>query len=203
MVNFHRLREPLALFSASRWFAACPAREGRPTTQASLRLVVTEVSVDLFFPCVVVGHRGYSGSGRRRAFRVEAAPRTRSQRFLEPNSRSDRRRRRGRAGSRLSAEPGALGKLGAAVNKLLEDLEQRGAQLQDREQLFQRLVETVHDAVLVHRKRDSVCQFALSVAARAELRRCRRPAADRFRGAGICRAGGKQFAAAAGGRIRR
>jgi diguanylate cyclase (GGDEF)-like protein/PAS domain S-box-containing protein len=52
----------------------------------------------------------------------------------------------------LSAEPGALGKLGSAVNKLLEDLELRGALLQDREQLFQRLVETVHDAVLVHRK---------------------------------------------------
>jgi len=52
----------------------------------------------------------------------------------------------------LNAEPGALGRLGAAVNKLLEDLELRGAQLQDREQLFQRLVETVHDAVLVHRK---------------------------------------------------
>jgi diguanylate cyclase (GGDEF)-like protein/PAS domain S-box-containing protein len=52
----------------------------------------------------------------------------------------------------LSAEPGALGKLGGAVNKLLEDLEHRGAQLQDREQLFQRLVETVHDAVLVHRQ---------------------------------------------------
>jgi diguanylate cyclase (GGDEF)-like protein/PAS domain S-box-containing protein len=51
-----------------------------------------------------------------------------------------------------SVEPGALRKLGAAVNKLLEDLEQRGAQLQDREQLFQRLVETVHDAVLVHRE---------------------------------------------------
>jgi diguanylate cyclase (GGDEF)-like protein/PAS domain S-box-containing protein len=51
----------------------------------------------------------------------------------------------------LAAEPGALGKLGAAVNKLLEDLQLRGAQLQDREQLFQRLVETVHDAVLVHR----------------------------------------------------
>jgi diguanylate cyclase (GGDEF)-like protein/PAS domain S-box-containing protein len=50
-----------------------------------------------------------------------------------------------------STEPGALRKLGAAVNKLLEDLERRGAQLQDREQLFQRLVETVHDAVLVHR----------------------------------------------------
>jgi len=52
----------------------------------------------------------------------------------------------------LSAEPGALGRLGGAVNKLLEDLELRGAQLQDREHLFQRLVETVHDAVLVHRK---------------------------------------------------
>jgi len=52
----------------------------------------------------------------------------------------------------LNAEPGALGRLGGAVNKLLEDLELRGAQLQDREHLFQRLVETVHDAVLVHRK---------------------------------------------------
>ena len=52
----------------------------------------------------------------------------------------------------LASEPGALGQLGSAVNKLLDDLHQRGAQLQDREQLFQRLVETVHDAVLVHRK---------------------------------------------------
>ena len=52
----------------------------------------------------------------------------------------------------LGSEPGALGKLGESVNKLLADLEARGAQLQDREQLFQRLVETVHDAVLVHRK---------------------------------------------------
>jgi diguanylate cyclase (GGDEF)-like protein/PAS domain S-box-containing protein len=46
-----------------------------------------------------------------------------------------------------------LGRLGSAVNSLLESLEQRGARLQDREQLFQRLVETVHDAVLVHRER--------------------------------------------------
>jgi diguanylate cyclase (GGDEF)-like protein/PAS domain S-box-containing protein len=51
----------------------------------------------------------------------------------------------------LNGEPGALGRLGAAVNKLLEGLELRGAQLEDREQLFQRLVESVHDAVLVHR----------------------------------------------------
>ncbi len=52
----------------------------------------------------------------------------------------------------LEGKPEALGQLGAAVNKLLENLEQRGARLQDREQLIQRLVETVHDAVLVHRK---------------------------------------------------
>jgi diguanylate cyclase (GGDEF)-like protein/PAS domain S-box-containing protein len=52
----------------------------------------------------------------------------------------------------LEGKPGALGQLGFVVNKLLEDLELRGARLQDREQLFQRLVETVHDAVLVHRK---------------------------------------------------
>lgn len=51
----------------------------------------------------------------------------------------------------LNAEPGALGRLGAAVNKLLEDVQLRGSLLQDREQLFQRLVETMHDAVLVHR----------------------------------------------------
>jgi diguanylate cyclase (GGDEF)-like protein/PAS domain S-box-containing protein len=54
-------------------------------------------------------------------------------------------------GVSLAAEPGALGKLGATVNKLLEDLQARGALLQDREALFQRLVETVHDAVVVHR----------------------------------------------------
>jgi diguanylate cyclase (GGDEF)-like protein/PAS domain S-box-containing protein len=53
----------------------------------------------------------------------------------------------------LDGNPKALGQLGSAVNKLLEDLEQRGARLMDREQLFQRLVETVHDAVLVHRER--------------------------------------------------
>ena len=53
----------------------------------------------------------------------------------------------------LEGTPENLGLLGAAVNKLLEDLELRGARLLDREQLFQRLVETVHDAVLVHRER--------------------------------------------------
>jgi diguanylate cyclase (GGDEF)-like protein/PAS domain S-box-containing protein len=47
---------------------------------------------------------------------------------------------------------GNLAMLGATVNHLLEDLEQRGSRLSEREQLFQRLVETVHDAVLVHRE---------------------------------------------------
>jgi diguanylate cyclase (GGDEF)-like protein/PAS domain S-box-containing protein len=52
----------------------------------------------------------------------------------------------------LEGKPPSLGQLGSAVNKLLESLELRGANLQGREQLFQRLVETVHDAVLVHRQ---------------------------------------------------
>src|SRR5271166_5066380 len=52
----------------------------------------------------------------------------------------------------LDGKPAALGQLGTAVNELLENLERRGARLHDREQLFHRLVETVHDAVLVHRQ---------------------------------------------------
>jgi diguanylate cyclase (GGDEF)-like protein/PAS domain S-box-containing protein len=52
----------------------------------------------------------------------------------------------------LEGKPQALGHLSSAVNRLLETLEERGAKLSDREQLFQRLVETVHDAVLVHRQ---------------------------------------------------
>ena len=53
----------------------------------------------------------------------------------------------------VTGKPGGLTQLGSAVNELLENLEQRGERLKDREQLFQRLVETVHDAVLVHRER--------------------------------------------------
>ncbi len=52
----------------------------------------------------------------------------------------------------LDDNPKALAQLRDAVNDLLQDLEQRGARLQERERLFQRLVETVHDAVLVHRE---------------------------------------------------
>ena len=53
----------------------------------------------------------------------------------------------------VEGKPQNLSQLGSAVNKLMEDLDQRGARLLDRERLFQRLVETVHDAVLVHRER--------------------------------------------------
>ncbi|HXA37205.1 MAG TPA: diguanylate cyclase, partial [Steroidobacteraceae bacterium] len=53
----------------------------------------------------------------------------------------------------LDGAPDPLGRLGSAVNKLMEELEHRGARLLDREVLFERLVETVHDAVLVHRER--------------------------------------------------
>jgi diguanylate cyclase (GGDEF)-like protein/PAS domain S-box-containing protein len=45
-----------------------------------------------------------------------------------------------------------LAQLGGAINRLLDDLDRRGTRLKDREGLFQRLVETVHDAVLVHRE---------------------------------------------------
>src|SRR3984893_12398105 len=53
----------------------------------------------------------------------------------------------------LEGKTVSLDRLAAAVNQLLESLEQRGADLHGREQLFQRLVETVHYAVLVHRQR--------------------------------------------------
>jgi diguanylate cyclase (GGDEF)-like protein/PAS domain S-box-containing protein len=52
---------------------------------------------------------------------------------------------------RLEDQPASLGPLGSGINQLLEKLERGGARLQDREQLFQRLVESVHEAVVVHR----------------------------------------------------
>ena len=45
----------------------------------------------------------------------------------------------------------SLRPLESSINRLLEALEMRGARLQDREQMFQRLVESVHEAVVVHR----------------------------------------------------
>jgi diguanylate cyclase (GGDEF)-like protein/PAS domain S-box-containing protein len=51
----------------------------------------------------------------------------------------------------LEDQADSLRPLQSSINRLLEALEQRGARLQDREQLFQRLVESVHEAVVVHR----------------------------------------------------
>ncbi len=56
----------------------------------------------------------------------------------------------GRVGIEDQTAP--LAQLGRAINELLDDLDRRGTRLKDREGLFQRLVETVHDAVLVHRQ---------------------------------------------------
>ena len=53
----------------------------------------------------------------------------------------------------LGEKPAKLEKLGSAINKLLESREKRGARLRDREQLFQQLVETVREAVVIHRKK--------------------------------------------------
>ncbi|MDE2304996.1 MAG: EAL domain-containing protein [Gammaproteobacteria bacterium] len=53
----------------------------------------------------------------------------------------------------LPDRPQAIGELGGAVNELLESIERRGARLQDREHLFERLVEAVHEAVVVSRDR--------------------------------------------------
>jgi diguanylate cyclase (GGDEF)-like protein/PAS domain S-box-containing protein len=53
----------------------------------------------------------------------------------------------------VSGKPQSLERLAATVNELLENLERRGSDLKGREQMFQRLVEAVHDAVLVHRQR--------------------------------------------------
>ncbi len=47
----------------------------------------------------------------------------------------------------------ALGELGGAVNQLLENVERRGMRIRDREELFQRLVEAVNEAVLICRER--------------------------------------------------
>jgi len=46
----------------------------------------------------------------------------------------------------------AVGELSKQVLQLTREAGESDARLQDREQLFQRLVESVHDAVLVHRK---------------------------------------------------
>src|SRR3984957_11299658 len=151
MVNFHRRREPLALFSASRWFATCRTGEGRPNIKrrrdsSLLRspLVFSTLALWLVVAAILAVGIVVLLVWKRRQERAVNDFSSQIQYLIDEGGAAGR--------IALGAEPGALRKLGAAVNNLLEDLEQRGAQLQDREQLFQRLVETVHDAVLVHRE---------------------------------------------------
>jgi diguanylate cyclase (GGDEF)-like protein/PAS domain S-box-containing protein len=79
----------------------------------------------------------------------------------------------------LEGSPGKLEQLGSAINTLLDSLEQRGARLRDREHLLHRLVENVHDAVLVHRQQILIANsrfLALLGAAAADV--VGRPLAD-------------------------
>src|SRR3979490_1159359 len=128
MVNFHRLRESLALFSASRWFATCPAREGRPNIkrcEASLllrsALIFSPLALWLVIAAILAVGIAVPLLWKRRHERAVNDFSSQIQFLINE----------GGAAGRIaqSAEPGALGKLGAAVNNLLEDLEQRGAQL--------------------------------------------------------------------------
>jgi diguanylate cyclase (GGDEF)-like protein/PAS domain S-box-containing protein len=53
----------------------------------------------------------------------------------------------------LTGQSPSLGHLSAAVNTLLESLRRRAVSDSDRDQLFQRLVESVHEGVLVHNEK--------------------------------------------------
>ncbi|HVC01010.1 MAG TPA: EAL domain-containing protein [Steroidobacteraceae bacterium] len=87
---------------------------------------------------------------------VVYARRKRDTRALEEFSQQIRRLTREAAPSArvpLEGRPEAFGELGGAVNQLLESVERRGARLHDREELFQRIVEALNEAVLVSRDR--------------------------------------------------
>jgi PAS domain S-box-containing protein len=60
----------------------------------------------------------------------------------------------GRYAERLTVtdESSATAHAAASVNQLLTRLDTRGQKLHEREQLFQRLVESVHEAVVIHRE---------------------------------------------------
>ena len=150
MVNFTRVREPLELFSTLRRFAAHSGSRSasiikRRQDSSLLRSALIPSSVVLWSVTAAILAVGIVMlfAWKRRQERAVNAFSSRIQDLITEGGASGR--------IALNAEPGALGRLGAAVNKLLEDVQLRGSLLQDREQLFQRLMETVHDAVLVHR----------------------------------------------------
>src|SRR3984957_5886706 len=150
MVNFDRVRESLALFSAHD-VSRCTQPQGnlnfkhRHDSSREVRsLTVSSVFVWYFISAVLAVGLGVLVIWKRRQERAVSDYSEQIRRLTFEAGTA------GRIG--LEGKPQSLEKLGSAVNKLLENLEQRGATLQGREQLFQRLVETVHDAVLVHRK---------------------------------------------------
>src|SRR5277367_4367081 len=115
MVNFHRLREPLALFSASRWFATCPALEGRPTIKrrydsSLLRsaLVFSSLALWLVTAAILAVGIAVLFVWKRRQERAVNDFSSQIQYLIDE----------GGAACRIApgAEPGALRKLGAAVN---------------------------------------------------------------------------------------
>src|SRR5882757_2167223 len=151
MVNFARVRESLELFSGSRRFTArqpCAVLK----YQASSRVFVIEVMLILSPVYLLIFTSALLAVG----LIVVIVGKRRQEHAV--GEFSDQLRRLTAASSDvgridLEGKPESLERLAAAVNQLLESVERRGADLQGREQLFQRLVETVHYAVLVHRER--------------------------------------------------
>src|SRR5262245_11134106 len=53
---------------------------------------------------------------------------------------------------RVTVDQPRVERAASAVNQILTRLDSRGQKLQEREQLFQKLVEAVHEAVVLHRE---------------------------------------------------
>ena len=150
MVNFDRVREPLALFCSHDDLGCIQAtgdlnyKRRQDSSLSRFALILPSVVVWSLISGVLAVGVGVLVVWQRRQQRAVSEFSEQIRRLTFESGTA------GRIG--LEGKPESLEKLGSAVNKLLENLEQRGANLQGREQLFQRLVETVHHAVLVHRK---------------------------------------------------
>src|SRR5882672_5596010 len=151
MVNFERVREPLALFCKhddSRCTNPAGTLNFKRRHDSSLSrsaLILSPVYLLIFTSALLAVGLTVVFVGKRR--QEQAVGKFSDQLWRLTSASSEVAR------IDLEGKPESLERLVAAVNKLLEDLEQRGARLLDREHLFQRLVETVHYAVLVHRQR--------------------------------------------------
>src|SRR5229473_4466232 len=125
MVNFDRLCHACALFFHSRWFATCTTRDGFQH-QASfdsslLRSALILSSIVLWCLTSAILAVGLVVLFVRKR-RQERAVNEFSEQVWQLTREAGAA---GRIG--LGGGPKALGRLGSAVNELLEDLEQRGA----------------------------------------------------------------------------